>query len=285
MKTRLIYGVVAILIFILPSCSPKIQTARWQNKKFTADGKPDEWNETFTYYDSNHKLSFDISNDREKVYIILKTIDQSLQAKIMKNGVTISLQPKIKKQSAAQLKYPLSTNSPMPPSDMNGSPGNMNDPSKRPDPKEMRKQLLKDQKYVQLISGFRRNGKTELSENGITASIDWDTDEFMYYEIAIPFSFFYHREQLVAEDSTVAWIIKFDIEGIELPQFSQGGPPGNGGFPGGAPPGGGNNGFPGGGPSGGGGGFPSGPPPGMEDTQAIARAVKIAVKLHFTAGR
>jgi hypothetical protein len=150
---------------------------------------------------------------------------------------------------------------------MSFPPGDMH-PGKGKSDEKMKREFFK-MKYKEMqLSGFKDsvNGISSLNNKyGIKLIVDWDTMNFMYYKIAIPFKTFY-RSELSRADSSIVFYLSFTVNGLQMPAFNHGDGPG-GQMPGGGPGkekrgndmGGG---FPGGGNMGGG-----GPPEGGDEMQ------------------
>lgn len=206
------------------------------------DGKMTEWGEELLY-DNTTKFIYAVSNDATAIYIAIKAADRAQQMKIVQGGMEIWLDDKAKKKKSIGVKFPLGG-------------GDMAMPAARntgnaPDPNERRLQMKLKMLKMEL-TGFKEdiNGLHDIYSNvQVKPVIDWDDQDNMIYEVAIPFAAL--DETAGANLNTIS--IGIFIKGVRMEQGG-GGMPGGGRPAGGGPPPGG--GGPPGGMRGGGGGMP-----------------------------
>jgi hypothetical protein len=243
----------------------------WQSADFFSSAMPDA-KKPLHYFDNKSYLQYDISNDEKNVYIRIKITENALQKKITASGLELRTGTSGNEKKQCCITYPLVDFNKMsfPPGDMH--------PGKGKSDEKMKREFFK-MKYKEMqLSGFKDsvNGISSLNNKfGIKLIVDWDTMNFMYYKVAIPFKTFY-RSELSRADSTTVFYMSFTINGIEMPDFNHGNGPG-GGKPGGEtgsgmPGGGMGGGMPGGGNmsdggSQGGGNRGNGPPEGGDEMQ------------------
>jgi len=284
---RQISGIFVLLM--LASCSSEMYQASWQTKPVIADGNPTEWSLPLRFSDSKSGLQYNITNDEKNLYVCIRATEQPIQMKIMSSGMEIWLDPSGKNKEAAGIQFPLPGNhgqktkaENMPPDMKLGkNPGRMN----------MAEQFQLEEPQLTL-SGFlpEYNGTFKVSNlNGVKAAINWDEQNAMTYELAIPIHSFYIHDIETLKDNPVIGF-KINVKAIagmgNGPNGGgkRGGPPGGAGQgPGGGPGGGmggGSGGGPGGGPGGGMGERPQSPDGQPANALSSTTSIKFKVKLN-----
>src|ERR1700761_303273 len=89
---------------------PNVQTASLRapaNMKI--DGKATEWNNQFQAYNHATDIFYTISNDDSKLYLTVRATDKQVMNKILRGGVTFTVQPSGKKtdKDGISITYPL----------------------------------------------------------------------------------------------------------------------------------------------------------------------------------
>ena len=195
------------------------------------DGNMNEWGTTLLY-DNSTKCIYAIANDESALYICIKAIDRMQQIKIIQGGMEIWIDDKAKKKKSIGVKFPLGGGSmPMPTGKTSGS---------GQDSKEMRQQMRLKLLTMEL-TGFKEglNGPHDIYSNvQVKPVIDWDDNDNMVYELAIPFATL--DETVRANLNNIS--IGIFIKGLKMDRgfggMPTGGPPGGGMQGGGGPPGG-----------------------------------------------
>lgn len=280
--TAILFGLLTIV-----SCSSTIYQATWQAKPVVADGNPTEWLLPLRYSDSESGLQYNVTNDETNLYICIRATEQPIQMKILSSGMEIWLDPSGKNKETAGILFPLPG--------MHGQKPmaqNMQQewkPGKNSGRINMAEQFQLQEPQLTL-TGFLQeyNGTFNVSKaKEIKAAINWDNQNNMTYELAIPLHSFYSKEIKSLKDNPVIGI-KINVNALTLPGHGseaggmRGGPPGGAGEgPGGS---GGMGGGSGGGPGGGHGGEmgerpqpPNGQVPGALSS---ATSIKFKVKLN-----
>jgi hypothetical protein len=269
-KKLLTFILIGIISFFV-GCSPKaaFQTS-WQTKPVTVDGDPSEWFIPLRFYDADTKLNYTLSNDDEKIYLCVRIVDELSQAKVIRNGLNIWFDTLAKRNKACGILFPVPDKGADEYQTDGGSGGGGGHHSggKRGggDVDAVKKKFLRQANQMQLL-GFKKGIPDYLApenEYGINVSINWDVNNIMIYEAAIPFKTFY-KPALVAKDSLRNFDFSITIHGFPAPEKKDDGSSssggggggmggGGGGMGGGMPGGGGMGGGMGGGGMGGGGG-------------------------------
>jgi hypothetical protein len=175
----------------------------WQAKPVVADGNPNEWSLPLRYSDSESGLQYNVTNDETNIYICIRATEMPIQMKIMSSGMEIWLDPCGKNKEACGIQFPLpgkrgkktmhETEQPDMKSGKN--PGRMN----------MAEQFQLEEPLL-VLSGFlaEYNGTFRVSQvKGIKAAINWDEQNNMTYELAIPLQSFYSKEIKEQKDNPV----------------------------------------------------------------------------------
>ena len=77
----------------------------WPQKKITVDGRDGEWGEKY-FFDKEGAI-VGLANNAEHMYLFLSTTDRALQMKLLRQGFTVSFDPKGGKKSKFAVRYPL----------------------------------------------------------------------------------------------------------------------------------------------------------------------------------
>ncbi len=290
MKRAVLY--ISLITLIL-GCSQKVyEGTRWQGKQITIDGNADEWSLPLRFYDESSELNYQISNDRENIYIAVRTINKATAQQILLGGVRFELDTLLKGDyfpygvrfpayiesiGTGQGHKPGRGNGPvgqegqMPPKGNSGenAPGNNSDPLSFNMPMDTTIELkgFADREDIEEVVPFSE-------ASGIIASLNMGEDNSLFMEMVIPFRTFY-RDLLIPTDSNRIFRFLISLDESAYPGSGdsgnkpQGPPSGGGAMSGGsgmnAAPGGmsGGPGGMGGGPGGMGGGPGMSGGPGM----------------------
>lgn len=228
----------------------------WQTNPVTIDGENSDWSTPYSFMDDKAKIEFSFSNDKENLYLTLKTSDRFTQMKILHSGMQVWLDVEGKKNKTTAIYYPLETGMPA------MSAGAIRErPGKEEGHKEndrLKRQAENAKEYT--LAGFKGfNGTYAIAQrNGckIQIKMDASANGELIYELAIPFKSFY-KDTIDTTDLGKAISICFEVNALKKPEM-----PSGGGRPEGKGMGGGNmgGGMPGGGMGGGGMAPPSGGP-------------------------
>src|ERR1700757_5108571 len=264
-KVLAIVIIGSLILFF--ACSPKaLYQTSWQSTPVVADGNASEWRIPLRFYDSDTKLNYTLSNDDEKIYLCVRIVDELSQAKVMRNGLNIWFDTLAKKNKQCGILFPVPDKGADEYQDGASGDGgghHRGDGGGRHgggDNDAVKKKFLRQANQMQLI-GFKKGIPDYLApenEYGINVNINWDVNNIMIYEAAIPFKTFF-KPVLEGKDSLRNFDFSMTIHGFPAPEkkddgSNSGGGGGGGGMGSGMPGGGGmGGGMPGGGGMGGGG--------------------------------
>ena len=179
------------LIF-LASCSSSKKTVSEPDVKLqnttlpvVVDGKADEWKSVSLQLSPKNSFEYTVANTPEELCIFIKIPDQVEQTKLLRGGMEVYINPKGKKDKETAVFYPVKGELP---EDMRAQAA----PGEKEDVKEIRLRIA-----GQLISmnrtGFKTafNGVQSIRQNtGFKAAINWDENDNLIYELAIPYAAF-----------------------------------------------------------------------------------------------
>ena len=198
----------------------------------TIDGDNKEWGDSLAYYNAESKLNYTIANDKQNLYLVIRTNDVSKQNYILSSGVTFGIDTKGRKKDAYAITFPKSGQEGM----RRGAP-NLEE-------NKLRAGILNFRKIV--VKGFNDISDDEISFSnafGIQIAIGFDDKGYMIYEEAIPLDLF-HAGDLAKNDWSFNIKLnppskpednsmKSDISTAGVPGFASGGRGGSGGSRGG----------------------------------------------------
>ncbi len=75
--------------------------------KIIIDGNINDWGDSLRYYNPDKKLNYTLANDNQNLYLAIRFNDRTEQERIMRAGLTWSVNPKGKKKDAYSLTFPV----------------------------------------------------------------------------------------------------------------------------------------------------------------------------------
>ena len=144
------------------------------------DGINKEWGDELAYYNADRKIHYTISNDKDNLYLVIKTNDERQLNNILLSGVTFSIDTKGRKKRAYSVTFPAQemaiTN------DININ---------TLEEKRSFAQLTKFKKIE--VDGFKNIDEDKIPNGSaykIQSAINIDDNGFLVYEEAIPLNLF-----------------------------------------------------------------------------------------------
>jgi len=248
-----ISGSIVFFLVSLVSCAPAvISQLSWQTTPVVVDGKLSEWQAPLRFYDTETKLNYVVSNDKENLYICIRAADEKSQLKIMRAGMQIWIDTSGKKNKQVGISFPLSAKTR---TNEDGESHTEFKKGEKPNVDKWHKKIV-DESNEMFLTGFKPplNGLTaRQNTSGLNVSVNWDANNIMIYEAVIPFGTFY-KPALLAKDSLKTFGFSIVVNGITAPESNSNNSGGGGGMPGGGGMGGSGSGMGGGGQGGGMGG-------------------------------
>jgi uncharacterized membrane protein YgcG len=180
------------------------------------DGLATEWSQPLDYTDKESGLSWSAISDKNNLYICIQSLDQSLQQKFIRAGMTISFTSKGKSKVKASVNFPQKSGTIIPsarPTDGEG----------RADRGQMRQEFINSSKEMKVKGLASASGTVpNINMDGISAAFNWEAQFLMSYEMKIPLKEIYGESfdpTLLANPLEV----KIIVHGVPQPQSSGGG--------------------------------------------------------------
>jgi hypothetical protein len=75
--------------------------------KIVVDGDLKDWGDSLQYYNSDNNVHYAFSSDKDNLYFAVKIDDRPNAVRVLKGGITLSVDPKGKKKTAYNITFPL----------------------------------------------------------------------------------------------------------------------------------------------------------------------------------
>ncbi|MDO3626870.1 hypothetical protein [Mucilaginibacter sp. BT774] len=178
------------------------------------DGDLKDWGDSLRYYNQDKQLNYALANDQDDLYMAIRINDRSEQIRVLRAGLTISIDTRGKKKESFTMTFPVGDQSPEGMMETAQDLQNGNNDIKQEDNEELMKARLTKLREIK-VTGFKDiESETMTTSNtyGFKVAIDYDKDGNLIYEAAIPLKFFR------ADDlSKNEWAFNFKINGITRP--------------------------------------------------------------------
>jgi len=179
--------------------------------KIVIDGDVKEWGDSLRYYNAEKKINYAIANTKDTLYIAVRINDRSQQRRILKAGITFSIDPKGKKKESYSMTFPLNMGGSAPVANLQNkdeAPGDIT--------QEDRDELMRQR--ITTLRGIKVTGFKDIEDEMITtsntygfqASVNYDESGYLVCEAAIPMTFF-HADALAKNE----WAFNFRINGMQ----------------------------------------------------------------------
>jgi hypothetical protein len=144
------------------------------------DGDSKEWGDSLAYYNVEKDIHYTIANDKENLYLVVKTNDLQQQNSILLSGVTFSVDPKGRKKAVYSITFPLK-----------GSINTNSDANTL----EGKREIASSTKSKKIgIKGFKDINEDQLNTDNaykIKIALNFDDEGYLVYEEAIPLALFH----------------------------------------------------------------------------------------------
>jgi uncharacterized membrane protein YgcG len=183
MKITYPYFICTFIISLFLSDIGKAQTSNLKvaPAHVTIDGSLAEWGDSLAYYNPETAINYTIANDKDNIYLVLKTNDPMQQHSILQWGITLSIDPKGRKKSTYSVTFPV-----------------QDEHADAFVASETLQQKKRDANMTKLkrikADGFKdvENDVFTLQNTyGFRVAIDYDARGFLVYEEVIPLSLFH----------------------------------------------------------------------------------------------
>jgi hypothetical protein len=200
------FVIILQLLFINANFAQSITTLQPPPINIAVDGNIKEWGDSLRYYNQEKKINFAIANTKDTLYMAIRVNDRSEQTRILKAGLTFSIDPKGKKKETYSLTFPLNVGGTAPKTDF----ANIGDVSPQ-ERAELQKERLTTLRGIRCV-GFKDIEDEMITTSntyGIKAAVNYDDNDYLVCEAAIPLSFF-HIDDINKNE----WAFNFKINGI-----------------------------------------------------------------------
>lgn len=168
-------------------------------KPVVVDGDNKEWGNDLTYYNADKNIHYTISNDKDYLYMVVKTNDERQLNNILLSGITFSIDTKSRKRKTYSVTFPVQEMS-----------ITNNTTFKTLEEKRNVAKFTKSRKIE--VSGFKDINEDILYTGNIykiQTALNFDDNGFLVYEEAIPLSLF-HAEELVNNE----WAYNIELNAV-----------------------------------------------------------------------
>ncbi|SMO33422.1 hypothetical protein [Solitalea koreensis] len=205
-------AVLIVLSALIAACSSTSTiSSSYTTKPITVDGKTDERELPLRYATEKGGIQYGISNDNEKLYMVMKITDKQTQMKMLSSGATIWIDTIGKKEKEVTLNYPVRLNESVMRPGKSGERGHA-----------MLQKLLAEQNEM-VLNGFKLIEGGELPINnqyGVNVKMNIDQDNALVYELTLPFNTFYKNYQVALKNGKPL-TMGVEIEGLSRPEHSE----------------------------------------------------------------
>ncbi len=180
------FTLALLFVSILSFAQDDMPRSAWVSSPITIDGEAHDWKLPLRLYDSGTKLFFAFANDDTNLYLCFQAPDDMFQTKIIRAGMEVAVSAKGKHK--VSITFPIAQTSAAEP-----ATGDAEQQSRRTN------FIL--QNTMMKVKGFAtRNGIIPINDtSGIHVAMNWDDDNKLTYEIAIPYKEWFGAGYSVAD--------------------------------------------------------------------------------------
>ena len=171
----LLSAIVLLAVVALSGCSSTLElTSRWTNHELKVDGTGTEWNDATTLIPGPQVL-VGIKNDRENLYVCLRTSNRITQVQMLALGTTVWIDTEGKKNKTFGIQFPVS-----------GLIQGRRFPSQQ-NPEELRRLIDAAQRQFEILGPGKdeRRRIADKQEKGLDVHLGF-ADGTLTYELKIP---------------------------------------------------------------------------------------------------
>ncbi len=175
------------------------------------DGNCSEWGDSLQYYNKESKINYTISNTHDTLYLALRAINRLAQIRILRAGLTFSIDTKGKKKETFSITFPLNTQTSTQKFDFHKE--DYTEVSKQ-DKDELMRQRLTSLRGI-MVTGFKDVEDEMITTDnsyGFKAAVNYDRNDYLVCEAAIPINLF-HADDIYKNE----WAFNIRINGITKP--------------------------------------------------------------------
>ncbi len=202
----------------------------WQQQPIVIDGNSQDWPSPYPNFDAKAKIAYATSNDRENLYISMEAGDEMTQMKILKQGMTVSIDTGGGKEASFFINFPL-------PNDT--EPIELSQTARKTDPASLQgrqrdvklTKAAKDANQFSLEGFIGCSGGYMVSQSttcGVKVIIRMDEYKELVWEAVVPFKAIYNRNVITAQDADKPISVCYAIKGFKNPSAKNADNGGNG---------------------------------------------------------
>jgi len=193
-----VIAVVAMQLLLINVSNAQTLNLKPAPAHVTIDGNTAEWGDSLSYYNSQTQLNYTLANDKDNLYLVLKTQDLKQQANILSWGVTLGIDTKGHKKPSYSVTFPV---------------------QEQDSPEPAENNTDKEKKYEASLTKLKRikaDGFKDVENDvftlqntyGFRVAIDYDAQGALVYEEVIPLSLF-HADEMKKNE----WAFNIKING------------------------------------------------------------------------
>jgi YD repeat-containing protein len=187
----------------------KTGTLQAPPSKIAVDGDSKDWGDSLRYYDAEKHLNYSIANSKDTLYMAIRFNDKVDQMRVLRAGLTFSMDPKGRKKETFSITFPLNTQT-------NASMKSRPDTGLAPSTKQEREELMRER--LTTLRGIKVDGFKDIEDEMITTSntygiqtaVNYDDNGYLVCEAAIPMQYFH-----VDASAANVWAFNFKINAVE----------------------------------------------------------------------
>ena len=192
----------------------------WQSQPIVIDGDSKDWPSPYPNYDAKAMVAYATSNDKNNLYVTMETGDEMTQLKILKQGMTVSIDTNGRKESQFNINYPLQNDND--PIEMSKQEPHKKESHYHPEG-QWSSNIRKSAKDANQFSleGFKNcNGGyiiTQTTSCGIKVMLRIDEYKELVWEAVIPFRAIYNKDTITAADAGRPISVCFSVNRFKHP--------------------------------------------------------------------
>jgi hypothetical protein len=214
MRKRLLAGIaVGAVLLGFSSCgvfsrsgkTPASMPGQWQASPIVIDGDSKDWPSPYPKYDAKAMVAYATSNDGKNLYISMQSGDELTQMKILKQGLTVSIDTTGRKEAQLHINFPMPSDNDI--IEVAKQEEGMNRSMGMPRGKKLEQKLATAAKNANQLSleGFAgcSGGYASTQTNACGIKVMMRMDEFkeLVWEAVVPLKAIYHKDSITAADA------------------------------------------------------------------------------------
>jgi len=163
------------------------------------DGDNKEWGDNLAYYNADQNIHYTISNDKDNLYLVIKTNDERQITSILLSGVTFSIDTKDRKKRTYSVTFPVQDRA------ITNHTTLKTIEEKRAAAKYTKLRKIEAKGFKDVVDDAFYAG----NPYKIQPALNFDANGFLVYEEAIPLSLF-HAEELMNNE----WVYNVRLNAV-----------------------------------------------------------------------